>query len=283
MIRPKTLTAAIVPFVCGSALAYSHQGAISWLLIVCGMMAALAIQIATNLINDACDFSRGADTLERLGPQRAIQSGMANVSQVYSAGIFFFIIAAIWALPLLAAGGTWVAIVLACSIASGYLYTGGPYPLAYLGLGDLFVLLFFGCVSTVAAYSLQVGGVSPFAWLLSLQIGLLCTVLIAINNLRDIASDCAAGKKTLAVRFGKKFTRLEIAFLALTPYLAVPLWFAAGYRLAALLSLLTLPLAIYITSAIWRTEPSSSYNRLLGLAALLHLLFGVAMTLGFLI
>lgn len=281
-IRPKTLTAAIVPFVAGTLLAHSTGATINWILFIFALASALAIQIATNLINDAYDSFRGADTAERLGPQRAIHKGLATPYQMYIVGMVTFFAAFLLAIPLILHGGLMIGVAVILSILCGYFYTGGPFPLSYSGLADFCVILFFGCVSTLSAYWLQTEQISNAAVLLSLQIGCLCTVIIAVDNLRDIVADRKAGKRSLAVRFGTTFARMEISLLVFLPYVGNFFWLLDGYYASALFPLLTLPLAVFLVTKVWSTEPSRTYNHFLALAALLHLTFGLALTIGFL-
>lgn len=279
--RPKTLTAAVVPFIAGTLLAYSTGSQINGWLLASALLSAICIQIATNFINDAFDFKRGADTSERLGPQRAIQAGAATQKQVYAWGIAFFCMSLVFGIPLIYHGGPIILLVLLVSIAAGYSYTGGPFPLAYAGLGDIFVIVFFGWTSTIAAYWLQSGRLDWNAFLLGTQIGFLCTLMIAVNNLRDVTGDKKVNKKTLPVRFGVHFGRMEIAILAIVPFLLNYFWFAQGYTYAAILPWLSFPLAIKLITKIWTTEPSKAYNGFLAIAAMLHLFFGLILSLGF--
>lgn len=281
--RPKTLTASIIPVVAGTALAYSTGAPIDWTIPVLALLVAFCIQIATNLINDALDFKKGADTAERLGPTRVTQSGLLSSEQVLAAGITLLVLALIFGLPLIFFGGVSIGVLLVVSLICAYIYTGGPFPLAYYGFGDLFVLLFFGLASTTAVFYLQTGFINLLPLLAGLQIGCLATVLIAINNLRDYQGDAKANKRTLAVRFGKRFSRYEITLLLLIPFILSLLWLALGYLSAALLPLLTFPIAIYLAYRISTTEPGKIYNKFLAVAALLHLSFGLLLTVGFLL
>lgn len=274
--RPKTLTAAFVPVLAASVLGRGR-----WDIALFALLMAFAIQIGTNLINDALDFKKGADTKQRLGPLRATQSGLLSMQEVFTGAVIAFALAAVFGIPLILYGGWPIALLVFISIACGYLYTGGPMPLAYAGLGDLFVFIFFGLVSTMAVYYLQTGFLDIKAFLAGAQIGLLATSLIAINNLRDNKGDAKAKKCTLAVRFGEQFARIEITFLILFPFLLNAFWMQLDYQLAALLPLLTLPVASRLVRNIWVSEPSSSFNHFLGQAAFLHLTFGIFLTLGF--
>lgn len=280
--RPKTLVASLVPILVGTTLALSFIGSVNWMLAAAALMTSVCIQIATNLINDALDFKKGADTEKRIGPQRVTQSGLVPMTTVLNAGFFFLGLAFLFGLYLVFQVGWSLLPVLVASITLAYLYTGGPYPLAYRGLGDLFVFLFFGLVSTSIAYYIQVKSLDTQALLAGTQVGLLATVLIAINNLRDIEGDTAAQKKTLAVRFGVLFSRIEITFLVFAPYLLGFFWYDLGYDFAAWLPIITLPFGGRIVRSIWLIDPSRQYNQFLAYSALLQLLFGMVLCVSFL-
>lgn len=279
--RPKTLTAALVPCVAGTALVkaigLSWDG---WVLFY-ALMASFLIQIGTNLVNDAVDFKKGADTEKRIGPQRITQAGILSANQVMLLGSLCFLLAVLCGVPLVLKGG-WVIVAIGiASVLMGYSYTAGPFPLAYLGLGDLFVIIFFGLLAVMGIVFLNTGEWMAEAFVLGLQIGLHATVLIAINNLRDHSGDRLVNKKTLAVRFGVKFSRWEIAALSFLPFVLNLYWWFEGYKIAAIVSLLAIPLAVKITKNVFNTEPSPVYNKFLGQAAGLHLVFGLLIALGF--
>lgn len=279
--RPKTLTAALVPCVAGTALVkaigLSWDG---WVLFY-ALMASFLIQIGTNLVNDAVDFKKGADTEKRIGPQRITQAGILSANQVMLLGSLCFFLAVLCGIPLVMKGGWVIVAIGVASVLMGYSYTAGPFPLAYLGLGDLFVIIFFGLLAVTGIVFLNTGEWLTEAFVLGLQIGLHATVLIAINNLRDHAGDRLVNKKTLAVRFGVQFSRWEIVALCFLPFVLNLYWWFEGYKIAALVSLLALPLAVKISKNIFSTEPSPAYNKFLGQAAGLHLMFGLLMASGF--
>lgn len=280
-MRPKTLTASIVPFSVGAALAYANGASVNWGLLLCALISALFIQVATNLLNDAFDVAKGTDDQDRLGPRRVIHHGMATGSQVYALGLLCFAAAFLIGIPLIMDGGPYIALILLLSMLSGYLYTGGPMPLAYVGLGDLFVVIFYGWVATMAGFWLQAGYLNVQSFLLGTQVGLLCTSIIVVNNLRDVNTDVKTDKKTLAVRFGQTFARVEFTLLVTVPYLLNLFWLYWGYLSVAILPCLTFPLACLLLVKIWKTHPSKAYNGFLALSALLHLSFGVLMIIGF--
>lgn len=279
--RPKTLTAAFVPCVAGTALVraigLSWDG---WVLFY-ALAASFFIQIGTNLVNDAVDFKKGADTEKRIGPQRITQAGVLTARQVMTLATVCFALAILMGIPLVLKGG-WVIVVIGLvSVLMGYAYTAGPFPLAYLGLGDLFVILFFGLLAVSGIVYLNTGEWMAEAFVLGLQIGLHATVLIAINNLRDRDGDRLVNKKTLAVRFGVSFSRMEIAALCFLPFLINIFWWFEGYRIPAIISTLAIPLAVKVTHNIYKVAPSAEYNKYLGQAAGLHLVFGLLLSLGF--
>ncbi len=278
--RPKTLTAALVPCVAGTALV--RAVGLSWdgWVLFYALMASFLIQIGTNLVNDAVDFKKGADTEKRIGPQRITQAGILSARQVMALGTLCFALAVLCGIPLVIKGG-WVIVGIGiASVLMGYAYTAGPFPLAYLGLGDIFVILFFGLLAVMGIVFLNTGKWLSEAFVLGLQIGLHATVLIAVNNLRDRSGDLLVHKKTLAVRFGVQFSRWEIAILCFAPFVLNIYWWTEGYKIPALISLLALPLAMKITKNVFSTEPSPAYNQFLGQAAGLHLLFGLLMAMG---
>lgn len=279
--RPKTLTAALVPIVAGTGLVAALGFPVLWWVSALALASSFFIQVGTNLVNDAVDFKKGADTETRIGPRRVTQSGIFSYRKVMIAAAICFVLALFCGLPLVVQGGWTIVAIGLFSIVMGYAYTAGPFPLAYLGLGDLFVILFFGLVAVGGLVFLQTGRWSPEAVVLGLQIGLHCAVLIAINNLRDVEGDTLVEKKTLPVRFGQSFARWEILSLCLVPFVLNFYWWILGFRVAAGLSLLALPAAINIIRLIFVTEPSPAYNRFLAKAAGLHLIFGVLLAVGF--
>lgn len=281
--RPKTLTAALVPCVAGTALVKAVG--LSWdaWVLFYALMASFLIQIGTNLVNDAVDFKKGADTEKRIGPQRITQAGVLSSGQVMALGSLCFLLAVLCGIPLVIKGG-WVIVGIGiASVLMGYSYTAGPFPLAYLGLGDLFVILFFGLLAVTGVVFLNTGKWMEEAFILGLQIGLHATVLIAINNLRDRSGDILVNKKTLAVRFGTQFSRWEIAVLCFLPFMLNIYWWVTGFKIPALISLFAIPLAVKITKNIFTVEPSPIYNKYLGHAAGLHMLFGLLIAMGFMV
>jgi 1,4-dihydroxy-2-naphthoate octaprenyltransferase len=279
--RPKTLSASVLPVLVGTFLAKSMIGQVDWSLAIFALFCALFIQIGTNLTNDALDFKKGADTTTRLGPIRVTQAGLIPFKHVLWAGFGAFGLAMLCGIPLIREGGWPLFVILTLCIVLSYLYTGGPYPLGYYGLGDLFVFLFYGLVTTLVVFALQTGYVNYPAILAGIQVGCLATALIGIANLRDINEDVLVGKRTLAVRLGLKGARIKITLLSLLPFALSLLWFQWGYSLAAGLPFLVLPLVHQNINALWTTDPSSEYNHFLARSSLAQLLFGILLAIGY--
>ena len=280
--RPKTLTAAFVPVLAASLLAKAETNQVDWEISLYCLLVAIFIQIGTNLVNDALDFKKGADTSQRLGPVRVTQARLLAMEEVLAGGMMCFAVAVLFGIPLVVRGGWPLGTVLPLSVLCGYFYTGGPKPFSYSGLGDIFVLIFFGFVATLCVYYLQTGYINTSSFfLLGAQIGLLATALIAVNNLRDIVEDTKSNKRTLPVRFGKTFGRSEISALILLPFLLNLFWIKTGYPAAGWLPMLCLPLGTMVIRGVWKMEPGRIYNQFLGLTALLQLAFGILLSFGF--
>ncbi|HWU43351.1 MAG TPA: 1,4-dihydroxy-2-naphthoate octaprenyltransferase [Bdellovibrio sp.] len=279
--RPKTLTAALVPCLAGTALVKAIGLTWDGHILFYALAASFLIQIGTNLVNDAADFKKGADTEKRIGPQRITQAGILSSKQVMALASLCLLLAMLCGIPLVLKGGTTIVAIGIASVAMAYCYTAGPFPLAYLGVADLFVILFFGILAVMGVVFLNTGEWLTEALVLGLQIGFHATALLAVNNLRDREGDKLVNKKTLAVRFGVRFARWEIATMSFLPFVMNLYWWFEGYKIAAMISLFALPLAIKLTKNVFATEPSPAYNKFLGQAAGLHLVFGLLLTLGF--
>lgn len=281
------MPAAIVPVWIGSILPRLDDPdfQISWWLLAATLASCLCIQIATNLFNDVIDDAKGADTEKRLGPVRATASGLLSRRTVLLGALGFCLAAAIFGLFLIAARGWIILAIGSVSLLLAFAYTGGPFPLAYRGMGEVFVILFFGFVAVCGSYFVQTGlPPSELVLVISLQIGLYSSVLIAINNLRDIEEDNHSGKRTLAVRFGKRFARWEIAVFCWLPLLLNFAWFPKfPIIFVPLMPALLLPLATMITSRVFAVEPGRNYNKYLAWSALQLLLFAAIFTVGLLI
>jgi 1,4-dihydroxy-2-naphthoate octaprenyltransferase len=240
--RLRTLPAAVAPVVVGSAMA-GHDHRFNPAAAGLCLAFALLIQIGTNFANDYYDFVNGADTLERLGPRRAVASGLVRPAAMRRAMAGVFGVAFVIGLGLIRWGGPWMLAIGVASILCGIAYTGGPWPLGYHGLGDVFVFIFFGLVAVTTTYFVQAERVSGYAILASVPIGLLAANLLLVNNYRDAESDAAANKRTLVVRFGRRYARVQFA-VSLCASFAVPLAFkASGFSWWCLLPLLAIPMA----------------------------------------
>ena len=280
--RPRTLGAALIPVVAGCALAISIS-AFDPLVSALVLASAVLIQIATNFFNDAIDHVKGADTAGRLGPTRVTSAGLLPARRVMTGAFLTLTLAALLALPLVLRGGGIILLIGLLSLLFAYAYTGGPFPLAYLGLGEIFVTLFFGLIAVGGTFYLNTLTFSAAAILAGLQIGLHSSVLLAVNNLRDLETDRAANKRTLAARFGLTFARRENAALVIAPFILGLAWLPIGYLWAFLLPLITLPLAWWLARAFLAATPDRKVNQLLAQAAALHAAFGLLLALAFLL
>jgi len=244
------------------------------------LAAALLIQVGTNFANDAFDFERGADTSERAGPLRTAQAGLLSAAALRIATLAVFAVAALIGLFLVARGGWPIAVLGLLGLLAGYAYTGGPVPLGYRGLGDPLVFLFFGVFAVWGTHRVQTLGAPDLALAASIPIGLLATALIAVNNLRDIATDRRANKRTLAVRLGPRGARRYYALLLVGSYAALPgLWWLGAPAAGAGLPLLTAPLAWRLWQKT-RVEEGAALNLVLAGTARLELGFAVLMAVG---
>ena len=270
--RVPTLSAAVVPVLAGTAAAVA-DGRFRLLPFVASLAAAVLIQVGTNFANDYFDVHKGADTSERLGPVRVTQSGLLSPEAVRNAIILTFSLAVLIGLYLVAVGGWPIFVIGLLSIAAGVLYTGGPWPLGYHGLGDLFVFVFFGVIALTGTYYLHTGTVTLAALGSSIPVGCLVTAILVVNNLRDINTDRAAGKRTLAVRIGARATRLQYLLLLAVAYLTPLARWLLGSSLWAFLPWLTLPLAVVLARRMLTTE-GRALNPVLKDTARLHLLYG---------
>lgn len=266
----------------GSALAW-HDGSFQLLPALAALLVALLLQVGSNVANDVFDFERGADTAERLGPVRVTQAGYLMPSQVKTGMVVIFSFAAVLGLYLATLRGWTVIWLGAAAILSAVAYTGGPYPLGYHGLGDVFVFLFFGLAAVAGTYFVQVGSVSPAAWWMSVPIGFIVTAILVVNNLRDIESDCKAGKHTLAVRMGENATKAEYVILMSVAYLIVPvlIWLKM-IPVGGMLAWLSLPLAIR-TLRVVLTQTGRPLNTALAGTGQTAFLFSILFWLGLLL
>jgi len=241
-VRPRTLPAAVAPVLVGTALA-GHDGRADFGAAGLCLLFALLIQIGTNLANDYYDFIKGADTAARVGPLRAVAAGLVRPEVMKRVMIAVFVLAFGAGLGLIAWGGPWLIMIGVASIACGVAYTGGPFPLGYNGLGDVFVFLFFGLVAVGATYFVQTGELTINAIFAAVPIGLLAANILVVNNYRDVETDAAAGKKTLVVRFGRGAARAQFSGSLAVALAMPPLFLVRGFSAWVLLPLLLTPMA----------------------------------------
>jgi len=280
-LRPGTLCAGAVPVAVGTAVA-AAEGHVRALPALAAGVAALCLQIGSNLVNDYADFERGADGVSRVGPARAAASGWLRPQQLRRGAALVFCLAAGIGVYLVAVGGLWIAVGGLLALFAAWAYTAGPAPLGYRGYGDVLVFAFFGLFAVVGTDAVQGGAITPAALASAIPVGLLATAILAVNNLRDLTGDAAVGKRTVAVRLGEVLARRYTAGLVLASYAVLPLMAAVGGPGPALLPLLTLPRAWRLLGAL---DPArgAALNPLLAATARLQLAFGAALALGWLL
>lgn len=275
--RPRTLPAAVVPVAVGTACARGVADVIAWRA-GAALVVALALQVATNYANDYSDGVRGTDE-GRVGPVRLVASGLASPAAVKRAALAAFGVAALAGLALAAAVGWELLVVGALAIAAGWLYTGGPRPYGYAGLGEAFVFVFFGLVATAGSAYVQVERLTGLAVYASVPVGLLATALLVVNNLRDIPTDARSGKRTLAVRLGDQRTRVLYVALLVLPFVLVP-FFALFLRPLAALAFVAVPLAQRPVVRVLGGARGPQLVPVLAATGRVQLVFGLALALG---
>ncbi len=280
--RPKTLPAAIAPVIIGTALAIGDGGFHLPSAILC-FLGALVIQIGTNLANDYYDFKKGTDTHERVGPLRVTQAGLIAPEKVKLAFILCFSLAFAIAFQLSLRGGWPLLAIGIAAIISGILYTAGPRPLGYNGLGEIFAFIFFGPIAVGATYYIQTREINPAVILAGVAPGLLSAAILVVNNLRDIETDAKANKKTLAVRFGRAFTQNQyfilIASAALMPMLIYAL---IDERIQIFLSSSILFFAMPLIKTVFTKSDGPCLNRVLAKTGMLLLFYSLIFSFGWL-
>jgi len=246
--RPKTLPAALTPVMTGTAVAF-HEGGVHWLSAALALITALLLQIAANFANDALDFKRGVDTAERVGPARITSSGLISADAMLRATAIALLLATASGLSLAIRGGWPMFVIGIAAIVCAVAYTGGPFPLGYLGLGEIFVFVFFGLVGVAGTAYVQTLDLTGLALAASLPIGALAVGILVVNNLRDLRTDAQAGKRTIAVRIGERPTRLEYkALLLIAVVTPAILWYVDWLDWWWLVTLVWLPVA----GKLWR-------------------------------
>jgi len=277
--RPRTLPAALVPVMVGSALAIYH-GIFFPAYSIVALLCSILIQVGTNFTNDLYDYLKGTDTNERKGPLRVLASGLISVKEMKWGIFLVFFTAFILGLYLVYSVGIMILWIGIFSIIAGLAYTAGPFPLAYNGLGDLFVFIFFGIVGAVGTYYLHAQQFTFLAFLISLPVGALITNILIVNNYRDIEEDKTAGKNTLAVLLGKEFSKYEYVFLILVSFF-IPflLHFKYDFNIWIFLPYITLPIAITLVKMIYALT-GTQLNKTLELSAKFSALYGLLLSIG---
>jgi 1,4-dihydroxy-2-naphthoate octaprenyltransferase len=277
-VRPKTLAAAVVPVAVGTAVAAVSGGA-AWGPAFAALLGALLIQVGTNFANDVYDAEKGADTEDRIGPTRAVASGMLTPTQVKRGmAVVFGLAIGVGVYLTSVVGWEIFALGIVCILA-GVAYTGGPFPLAYNGLGDVFVLVFFGFVAVAGTAYVQTGSIVTLALIAAVPVGTLATALLVVNNVRDQETDAAVGKRTLVVLLGRRFAFAEYATMLLAAFAVPAVLVAQGHSRYVLLPWLTAPLAIRLFGRL-RRESGEALNDVLAGTAKLLLVFGVLFAVG---
>ena len=281
--RPRTLPAAVAPVLVGTSLAgFAHV--FHPLRFIAALIGAVFIQVGTNLSNDYSDARRGADAEDRLGPVRVTAGGLVPPRQVLIATYVSFGIAVLAGIYLVTVAGWQLLLVGAASILAGVLYTGGPRPYGYEGLGEVFVFLFFGIVAVAGSYFVQVKHLNWEAFALAVPVGLLASAILVVNNYRDIDTDRRAGKRTLAVRIGRERTKGLYATIVYGAYVLAPVtWLFGPLKAWVLLPWLTLPLAAGVARAVRNRTDGASLNQALAQTGMLQLAFCVLLSAGLLL
>ena len=278
--RPFSFTASVVPVVLGSVLA-AYQGAWSWLLFAITLIASVAIQIGTNLVNDYYDWKKGSDTPETLGPNSAMREGMLTPQQVFWGGVFFFALGAALGLYLVYARGLFILWIGILSVLAGWLYTAGPAAFAYNALGEIVVFIFMGPIMILGSYYVQIQSLNLDAFLISIPIGLLVAAILYANNLRDVEKDLANKKRTLANLSGRKASRWEYDFLIGGSFVCIILLVFFGVAPAfVLLTFVTLPSALDLIRTAAMYDAPERLNKIVFGTATLHQRFGWLMIAG---
>ncbi len=279
-LRPRTLPVAVAPVLVGTAVALA-EGRARALPALAALVGALLLQITSNIANDLFDFERGADNDDRIGPPRAAQQGLLTPEQL-RAGIAAAVAMSVVVGSYLVFRGGWpIAVVGLLSIAAAIAYTGGPWPFGYKGLGDPAVFFFFGIAAVCGTHYVQALEPSWLAFVVSLPVGSLATAILVVNNTRDLETDAAAGKRTLAVRFGRRASVAEYGLLLFLPYLAPPLlWWATEVSAAVLLPVATIVFAAKLFRTVAAKRDGPSLNLALAGTARLALLYAALLALG---
>jgi 1,4-dihydroxy-2-naphthoate octaprenyltransferase len=275
--RPKTLLMSLTPLLVGGTLAFAENGEFYWMPWLAALLAAIGIQIGTNLHNDVSDYERGADTPERLGPRRATAEGWLSATAVRRGALISFGLSFGLGIYLVWLGGWPILLLGLASLLAGFSYTGGPMPIAYTPLGELFVLLFFGIAAVSGTYYLQTMTLSWTVVIAGIAVGLPAAAVLLINNYRDLETDLKAGKRTLATFVGRPVSRYFYSVMTLLPLvLVLPL---VPDPLLRWLPWMTLPMIFWLIYQLWTLPIDLQLNALLAHTAQYQLLFGILLCL----
>ncbi|MCW9065661.1 MAG: 1,4-dihydroxy-2-naphthoate polyprenyltransferase [Ignavibacteriaceae bacterium] len=277
--RPKTLLAAVVPVMVGSALAISMKKFFLPYSII-ALLCSILIQVGTNFTNDLYDFLKGSDTVKRKGPRRVLASGLISVNEMRTSIILVFGLTFLLGLYLVFSVGILVLWVGLFSISAGIIYTAGPFPLAYNGLGDVFVFIFFGIVGTMGTFYLHTQEISFLSFIVSIPVGALITNILVVNNFRDIEEDREANKKTLAVILGREFSRWQFIILIFISYLTLfSLYFQFDFDFGIFLPFVTIPISLILMKMLYRLK-GEELNKTLELSAKFAGVYGLCLSIG---
>lgn len=281
-IRPKTLPAGAVPVFIGTAMAY-YDGYFNPFVFILTLLCSLLIQIITNFVNEIYDFKKGADNPNRVGPRRAVAAGLISpLKMKIVSGVLVLITFAIGLYLVFSGGGLFILIIGIISLVFAYIYTGGPYPLAYKGISDIFVLIFFGIIAVTGTYYLQTHNLIPEVLIASFAPGFLSMNILGVNNIRDIDTDKVVGKITLAVRMGEKPAKIMYVIINLLAFIVpVILYFSLENRYF-LMPLLVFPISLIICLNLFKST-GAKLNKILAQTGLLLILYGIANAISFII
>jgi 1,4-dihydroxy-2-naphthoate polyprenyltransferase len=278
--RPRTLSLSVTPVLVGTAMAWAAESEVRWLPVLAALIASMFIQLGTNIHNDAADFERGSDGPDRIGPPRVTASGLLSATTVNRGAVVCFGIAALLGLYLTYAGGWPILLLGVLSIAAGWGYTGGPYPIAYTPLGEVFVVVFFGVVAVGGTYFLCTGHVGAPALTSGLAIGSLTGAVLLVNNHRDFVSDARAGRRTLPIVVGNTATIAIYAALMLLPFWLLPLIDRGLPRGHVWPTFFVMPLALALIWRFAREPRGPAFNRILVQTVQVQLAFSLLMSIG---
>ena len=277
--RIKTLPAAISPVLVGTALAFKMSNNFNLVTFLSILSASILIQIGTNLSNDLSDFLKGADTKDRLGPIRVAQSGLLTTDKLKLGIIISFSLAILFGFYLVTIGGYIIILIGLLSIISGILYTSGPYPLGYNGLGDIFVFIFFGIIAVMGTYYLQTLTINVESLICGIIMGSLSTAILVVNNIRDVITDADSGKNTLAVKLGLTFSKIEFLIMVFLPYILSLYLYLLINDMGIFLSFFTLPISFNLIYQIFN-KVGDQLNGVLVKTARLLFIYSLLLTIG---